>query len=255
MTSPAPDAAAGQGLTPAGLQSLRALRNRRILMAVLNRGTFAALAALMARVAGAGGWTAVDIAMMACFLFAAPWSVLGFWNALTGLWLLHGARDGLRDTVPFADRMERDPGSPLRIRTAVLLTLRNEDAARAMARLRVMKDSVDATGQGAHFDWFVLSDSDREDAAAAEEAAFAQWRAADSSPQRLHYRRREQNTGYKAGNLRDFCGRWGGDFELMLPLDADSLMDGPTIVRMAAIMQDHPRLGILQSLVVGMPSQ
>jgi membrane glycosyltransferase len=255
LTSPAPDAAAGQGLTPAGLQSLRTLRNRRLLMAVLNLGTFIALAALMAHVAGAGGWTVVDAAMMACFLFAAPWSVLGFWNALAGLWLLHGVRDGLRSTVPFADRMERHPIAPLRIRTAVLLTLRNEDAARAMARLRVMKDSVDATGQGAHFDWFVLSDSDRDDAAAAEEAEFGAWRALDASPQRLHYRRREHNTGFKAGNLRDFCARWGADFEIMLPLDADSLMDGPTIVRMAGIMQDHPKLGILQSLVVGMPSQ
>ncbi len=68
------------------------------------------------------------------------------------------------------------------------------------------------------------------------------------------YRRRAENTGYKAGNLRDFCERWGGDYELMLPLDADSLMSGETIVRMVRIMQAHPQLGILQSLVVGMPS-
>ena len=41
----------------------------------------------------------------------------------------------------------------------------------------------------------------------------------------------------------------------MLPLDADSLMDGATIVRLARIMEAHPKLGILQSLVVGLPSQ
>ncbi len=41
----------------------------------------------------------------------------------------------------------------------------------------------------------------------------------------------------------------------MLPLDADSLMDGATIVRLVRIMQAHPKLGILQSLVVGLPSQ
>ncbi len=40
----------------------------------------------------------------------------------------------------------------------------------------------------------------------------------------------------------------------MLPLDADSLMSGPAIVRMVRMMQAHPRIGILQSLVVGMPS-
>jgi membrane glycosyltransferase len=41
----------------------------------------------------------------------------------------------------------------------------------------------------------------------------------------------------------------------MLPLDADSVMSGPTIVRMARMMQAHPRLGILQSLVVAMPTE
>ena len=40
----------------------------------------------------------------------------------------------------------------------------------------------------------------------------------------------------------------------MLPLDADSLMSGKTIVSLVRMMQAHPRLGILQSLVVGMPS-
>jgi membrane glycosyltransferase len=41
----------------------------------------------------------------------------------------------------------------------------------------------------------------------------------------------------------------------MLPLDADSLMSGEAIVRLVRIMQAHPRLGILQSLVVGMPAR
>ncbi len=40
----------------------------------------------------------------------------------------------------------------------------------------------------------------------------------------------------------------------MLPLDADSLMSGDQIVRLVRMMQAHPKIGILQSLVVGMPS-
>ena len=54
--------------------------------------------------------------------------------------------------------------------------------------------------------------------------------------------------------MRDFCARWGADYTLMLPLDADSLMSGEQIVRLARMMQAHPKIGILQSLVVGMPS-
>ena len=40
----------------------------------------------------------------------------------------------------------------------------------------------------------------------------------------------------------------------MLPLDADSLMAGEAVLRLVRIMQAHPRLGILQSLVVGAPA-
>ena len=54
--------------------------------------------------------------------------------------------------------------------------------------------------------------------------------------------------------MRDFSSRWGRDYTLMLPLDADSLMSGGQIVRLARMMQAHPKIGILQSLVVGMPS-
>jgi membrane glycosyltransferase len=41
----------------------------------------------------------------------------------------------------------------------------------------------------------------------------------------------------------------------MLPLDADSLMAGPAIVRLVRMMQAYPKLGILQSLVVGAPAE
>ena len=65
--------------------------------------------------------------------------------------------------------------------------------------------------------------------AAPRKRAFAAWKArAGASADRLSYRRRTSNEGFKAGNVRDFCERWGRDYEFMLPLDADSLMDGAT---------------------------
>ena len=54
--------------------------------------------------------------------------------------------------------------------------------------------------------------------------------------------------------MREFCETQGRDFDLMLPLDADSLMTGEAIVALVRVMQAHPKIGILQSLVVGMPS-
>lgn len=238
--------------TPAGLDDLAVLRRRRLWVFGLNLITYLAFAWLAAAVLGAGGWSAVDLGIFLCFLIGLPWSVLGFWNAVIGFWLLHGVRDGLARVAPFAAAGER--AEPLRLRCAVLMFLRNEDPKRAFARLRTIKSSIDATGEGAAFDYYVLSDTSDPDIAAREEREFARWQAELSHPNKIVYRRRAHNVGFKAGNLRDFCARWGHAYELMLPLDADSLMSGTTIVRLARIMQAHPRIGILQSLVVGMPS-
>lgn len=241
------------GLTPAGLQAETTLRRRRFLVLGLNIVTLALLLAGLARVLGAGGWSVADGAIFVAFLFGAPWTVLGFWNAAIGLWLLHGKADGLAEVAPFAAAGEQ--GAPLTLRTAVLMTLRNEDPARAFRRLKVVKDSLDATGEGVWFDYFVLSDTNDPVVAAAEEKLAEAWAREIGEPARLTYRRRDDNAGFKAGNLRDFCEHWGERYELMLPLDADSVMAGETILGLARMMQAHPKLGILQSLVVGMPSR
>ena len=257
MTEPAPLTPAlnlvGPGLSaPTGSQSMAILRSRRAFVIVVNLATYLALASWMAGILGAGGWTLVDILLFAGFLVATPWTVLGFWNAVLGVWLLHFRRDGMAAVAPFAAAGDRD--EPIHARTAILMTLRNEDPARAFRRLRIVKRSVDATGFGDRFAYFVLSDTSNADVAAAEEAAFAAWRAESPNPDALVYRRRAVNTGFKAGNVREFCETHGHDFEFMLPLDADSLMSGEAIVRLVRIMQANPKLGILQSLVVGAPA-
>ncbi len=237
---------------PTGLQANAELSRRRLIMMVLNVATWLAMLCLGAQVLGAGGWTVVDMVMFACFAFGTPWTVVGFWNSVIGLWLLHFHKDPMGAVAPYADA--GDVPTPITIKTAVFMTLRNEDPARAIRRLRIVKERIDATGEGAAFSYFVLSDTNRPDVAVAEEAAIAAWKAEDADAARITYRRREENKGYKAGNVRDFCDRWGKDYELMLPLDADSVMAGPAIVRLVRMMQAHPRIGILQSLVVGMPS-
>ncbi len=169
--------------------------------------------------------------------------------------MLHGAKDGVNDAAPFLSPHEAK-ARPLKVRTAVLMTLRNEAPERALQRLKAVRRSLDATGEGGRFSYFVLSDTTDPEIARAEERCVAEWEAEARacSSAGIVYRRRSDNTGYKAGNIRDFCETYGRSFELMLPLDADSLMTGPAIVDLARIMEAHPRLGILQSLVVGTPS-
>ena len=238
--------------SPGGVQANATLNRRRLILLTLNVVTWAGLMLWAASILGAGGWTLVDWVLFICFGLGTPWSVLGFWNAVIGLWLLHGARDPLGQVAPFLVAGEMP--EPLTVKTAVLMTLRNEDPARAFLRLKIVKDSLDQTGEGAPFSYFVLSDTNLAAVASAEEVAVAAWRAGDEDRDCIIYRRRDDNTGFKAGNVRDFCERWGADFDLMLPLDADSLMTGNAIIKLVRIMQAYPKIGILQSLVVGTPS-
>jgi membrane glycosyltransferase len=238
--------------TPTGLQSMDVLTRRRRIVLALNVVTYLLMLWVAALILGSGGWTVVDVVLLVAFAIGTPWTVLGFWNALIGLWLLHFRKDAMAAVAPYAPA--GDAPTPIRIKTAVFMTVRNEDPGRAILRLKTVKASIDATGEGAAFSYFVLSDTSNPAVAAAEEKAVEAWRAADPDRDRITYRRRAENKAYKAGNVHDFCERWGGDYALMLPLDADSLMAGPEIVRMVRMMQAHPKIGILQSLVVGMPS-
>ena len=147
-----------------------------------------------------------------------------------------------------------DTDAPVEGRVAVTMTVRNEAPERALARLVEVRRSLDATGQGHAFDVFVLSDTTDPEIAEAEERLFDTIR-----PQlgglRATYRRRDRNTGFKAGNVRDFLLHAGRDYDFFVPLDSDSLMTGETILKMVRIIEAHPRIGILQSLAVGTPAK
>jgi membrane glycosyltransferase len=259
--------AAPAGTTPTGLQKMGTLTRRRLTLMALVVLSVAALGsvwayllidpAALARNSASETETAMwfsplDIGLLVAFIISAPWMVLGFWNAVIGFWLLHGVRDWRSRVAPFLS--DGDSEAPINLRTAIIITLRNEDPARAFAKLEAVRRSVEATGHGSCFDYFVLSDTSDADIAALEEAIFARWRTVFDDETRATYRRRQANIGFKAGNVGDFVTRFGGSYDLMLPLDADSLMSGSAILRLVRIMQAHPQIGILQSLVVGTPA-
>ncbi|MEM1343705.1 MAG: glucans biosynthesis glucosyltransferase MdoH [Pseudomonadota bacterium] len=238
-------------LTPAELQSKNALASRRAFMLAVNAATVAVLGIGVWQVFAPGGMTASDWVILAAFLIGMPWVSMGVWNALVGLYLLHGRRDGLALAAPHLAAGEN--GGTIQSRVALIMTVRNEAPERSFARLVAMRTDLDASGQGHLFEIHILSDTSEPAIAAAEEHLFATWRNRLGG-QRAHYRRRARNTGYKAGNVREFVTHAGRDYPLFLPLDSDSLMDAATILKMVRIMEAYPRLGILQSLVVGAPA-
>ncbi|MDP4593540.1 MAG: hypothetical protein NWT00_03110, partial [Beijerinckiaceae bacterium] len=163
--------------TPAGIQRTHVLARRRFVFASLNVSTYCGLLIWLGAILRTGGWSGIDIAIFVCFAAAAPWGVLGIWNALIGLWLLHrnqtGRRNWLTQVAPYA--AAGDIPSPIHSRTAVLMTICNEKPERALARLAIIRDSLERTSAPDTYDYFVLSDTRDPAIASAEEAVFARW--------------------------------------------------------------------------------
>jgi membrane glycosyltransferase len=239
--------------TPGGLQPRALVARRRLVMASLVLGTLAALTAGLSVLLGHGGWTVLDGVLLATFLLSTPWTVIGFWNAVIGFAILHGTRDPMALVAPFLSRA--GPHDPITARVALALCIRNENPDAVFARLSVMREALDATPWGERFVVVVLSDSSRPDIIAAEEAAAARLAAGARHGGTVRYRRRSENTGFKAGNIREFVDHAGDEFELMITLDADSLMSADAMLELVRVMQAVPQLGILQSLVVGRPAE
>jgi membrane glycosyltransferase len=219
------------------------LAGRRLLMLALTLGSWAGLGLVMAHVIGVSGWA--GMAVMALFLIGLPWTLLAFWNSVIGFVILRATREPVSYTNPALRATE--PMAPITSRTAICIAIRHEDVGRVTRRLAIMRASLAGTGAESLFAFHILSDSSRPEIVAAEVAAFA-------GQPGLAYRRRPANTGFKAGNLREFaCGALG-QVDFMLALDADSLMSGPAILRLVRVMEANPLLGILQTLVTGLPA-
>ena len=187
-----------------------------------------------------GAATVLGWIVLALFVVLFAWIALAFTSALGGFW------SALRGREPL------DLDGPLptpALRTALLMPTYNEDPARVMAGLQATYESLAATGHAAAFDLFILSDTTDPDIWIAEEAAFLALRGRTGTD-RIFYRRRAKNTERKAGNIADWVRRWGAAYPVMLVLDADSVMEGETLVRLACAMERNPGIGILQTLPV-----
>ena len=226
------------------------LARRRALYAALTAATMVGLMSLAVVAVPPRGVAAV--LFLALFTLTLPWSVVGFWNATIGFLLLTCARDPVAAVNPMAARIRGD--ETITARTAILMCIRNEAPAQVTRNLRPLMDGL-ASGRVAHlFHVYLLSDSSDPEIVAAEEACFGAFAAECGGGVAITYRRRETNTGFKAGNIRDFCDRWGGGHEFAITLDADSFMPAEPVLRLVRIMQANPTLGILQTLVIGLPS-
>jgi membrane glycosyltransferase len=123
----------------------------------------------------------------------------------------------------------------------------NEDVSRVFEGLRVIYRSLEATGKLEHFDFFILSDSNKPNQWIQEEIAWVELCKQVEGFGRIFYRKRRQQINKKAGNVADFLRRWGKRYRYMVVLDADSIMTGDAIVKLVAMMQKNPQAGLIQT--------
>jgi membrane glycosyltransferase len=227
------------------------MRRRRLGFAALVLGTSAGLIWLMAQTLFVKGPDPLGIAMLVLFALTLPWTAIGFWNAVIGFSLMQFARDPAALVAPDL-RVGGD--EKIGSSTALLVCIRNEDTQRIRRNLEWMLDGLVATGEARWFHLYMLSDSNEPEILAAEAQAAAALAKRFGSALQVTYRRREHSEGFKAGNIRDFCERWGQLHPFAIVLDADSVMTPESMLRLVRIMQVRPDIGILQTLVTGLPS-
>jgi membrane glycosyltransferase len=190
----------------------------------------------MYKVVGVGTITPLEWVLVFLFIVTFSWVALSFTASVVGfLWLI--TRPHKPEPLPVS----------LSERTAVVMPIYNEAPSRVFAAMQAILEEVDQTGLGSAFDFIFLSDTTDANVWIAEERAFLAMR--ERLPHaRIYYRRRRKNSSRKAGNIADFVTSWGGHYPHMLVLDADSLMSGDAVVRLAAAMEADPDAGIIQSL-------
>ncbi|MBU1379036.1 MAG: glucans biosynthesis glucosyltransferase MdoH [Alphaproteobacteria bacterium] len=223
--------------SPGRLAALLDLRGRRVAIFGGTAGATAVAGGVMASLLSTGGFTVLDAAALALFLVLFGWTVFGFASATAGFVVQWRAARPRRP----------EPQPVILTRTALLMPTYNEDPGRVLAAVQAIREDLVRLGVSELYDVFLLSDTRDETTARHEVVGMLRVRARLGPDARIFYRRRPQNTDRKAGNVADWVRRFGGAYEAMIILDADSVMSADTIVRLTAEMEADPKLGLLQT--------
>jgi membrane glycosyltransferase len=225
---------------PAAWEGAASRRRRGLLLAIGASALTAAI--LLGRTHGGVQDNVLACVLVVLYTLLFTWISAGFITALMGFAVqLRGDRHALS-----AASVAGQPISAA-ARTAIIMPVCNEDVRVVVAGLRATCESLLATGAGELFDVYLLSDTSDPLIRAAELAAWGQLRDKLGNGLRVHYRWRQRRTRRKAGNVADFCRRWGRNYRYMVVLDADSVMTGECLLSLVRLMEAHPRAGIIQS--------
>lgn len=172
---------------------------------------------------------------------AFGWIALGSLSAVMGFLPLFA--DEKADTI---DLPKVD--APLSHKIALLFPVYHENPARIAGTIAAMAGELAELNRSAQFSVFIVSDTRGEKDGVKEEAAYRELKQRLAGTISVFYRRRRDNTARKAGNIKDWVERFGGGYQSFIILDADSVMAGETVVRLALAMERDPLAGLIQTV-------
>lgn len=207
--------------------------------------TTLAVSYLTGSVLSSGGITPLEVLILVLFSLTFCWISISFWNAVIGSILILFRIDDTE--LHNIKKPKGGPGS-LNSKTALIMLARNENPEQTLDCLRSTLQSLIETDQYACFDAYLLSDSDDKNLCITEEILCENLSQSMPKGINLYYRNRKDNTGHKAGNIRDFCQRWGKNYEFMVILDSDSIMEGKTLIELSSLMELNPTAGLIQTV-------
>jgi membrane glycosyltransferase len=224
----------------------RVASRRRLLLLFLVLIPSVIASGFMVNVLPDQGKTPLEVAIVLLFGALFGWISIGFWTATIGFFTLLSRRGRFTITNVLADA----PDAPIapEARTAIVMPICEEPVERVFAGLKAIHRSLERAGVREHFDIFILSDTQTVETAAREEAAWAEWCRDDAAFDHVFYRRRKVRLKRKSGNVADFCRRWGRKYRYMIMLDADSIMSGPTLASLVRMMEQSPKVGLIQTV-------
>ncbi|KAH6971488.1 putative glycosyltransferase [Ilyonectria sp. MPI-CAGE-AT-0026] len=226
---------------------------RRLLVVVLNVSTILSTLWTLFAMFKPGGITFLEGFILFCATICTPPYIVKSWNYIIGV-CINAFGNAEESIYPYFDA--NGPLPEITSNTALTICMRNEDPTPVFTRLHAMRESLRQTGRLQHFRFVMVSDTSRPDAMQMEDEGFARLRNSlgKGMSQAAVYRRRDKNTGFKAGNIKDYLDNYSKGDDFFVVLDSDSAMSGDLLVRMVSSMEKYPHMGLLQTQLTGMPA-
>ncbi len=226
LTAPFVDPSAPGPQTARGVLVLRGLTLGIPMIVTLSLGALS-----LGWFARDGHLSVAEGALVVMTLFTLYWVVLSVATATLGLFWR-------ATTVPAAHQG---------LTAAILLPMYGEPALPTITHAVTLLTGLSRAKTTHRFALHILSDT-RDPAAARAEAAIARLMATRHPGLAVHYRRRAQNLDFKSGNIRAWVQAEGGAFDVMLVLDADSVMTPDSVILMADTLAADPSCGLVQTV-------